>query len=162
MMIFKKVGFFSRTVDLCRQLEASGCSYLTIHARTKYERTEPIHLDELKLAIENVKQIPVVANGDLFSLEDCDKIVKETKARGVMCARGLLENPAMFAGYDKTPIQCIRDWINICLETGTTFGYFHSTLAQMLQNVLTKNERRYFNSLISSSSVIDFVNDYLV
>jgi len=29
-----------------------------------------------------------------------------------MAARGLLANPAMFAGYDATPIECVADWVS--------------------------------------------------
>ena len=148
-----------KTVDLCQKLESAGCSYLTIHARTKYERHEPIHLDQLQLVAENAQQMPVVANGDLFSLDDCKKIVQQAKVKGVMCARGLLENPALFAGYEYTPVECIRDWVDISLDYGTPFAYFHSVLSQMLQNVLIKSERRYFNTLISTSSVLDYLNE---
>jgi tRNA-dihydrouridine synthase 4 len=102
--------------------------------------------------------MPVVANGDLFSLTDCKKICEEAKVRGVMCARGLLANPAMFADYDHTPIECINDWIDICMKSGTAFHYFHQTLSQMLTNVLSKSDRRYFNTLISTSSVLDYLN----
>lgn len=28
-----------------------------------------------------------------------------------MAARGMLNNPAMFAGYDSTPLQCVTDWV---------------------------------------------------
>lgn len=31
---------------------------------------------------------------------------------GVMVARGLLNNPALFAGHDVTPVQCVRDWVS--------------------------------------------------
>jgi hypothetical protein len=31
---------------------------------------------------------------------------------GVMAARGILTNPAMYAGYDSLPLQCIQDWVN--------------------------------------------------
>ncbi len=30
-----------------------------------------------------------------------------------MVARGILHNPAMFAGYDSTPVQCVKDWVGI-------------------------------------------------
>ena len=30
---------------------------------------------------------------------------------GVMAARGILSNPAMYAGYDSTPLQCVTDWV---------------------------------------------------
>ena len=144
---------------MCRQLEAAGCSYLTVHARYKTERHDPIHVDLLKLVAECAHTMPIVSNGDLFSLQDCENIRAQTKVRGVMCARGLLENPAMFSGYATTPVQCIKDWLNICIEYGTPFGYLHQVLAQMLQGVLIKSERRYFNTLISTSSVIDYLNE---
>ena len=28
-----------------------------------------------------------------------------------MAARGILSNPAMYAGYDCTPLQCVADWV---------------------------------------------------
>ena len=144
---------------MVRQLEAAGCSYLTIHARYKTERHDPIHLDLLKLVAECANKMPIVANGDLFTMQDCKNICEQTKVKGVMCARGLLENPALFANYATTPVQCIKDWLNISLEYGTSFGYFHQVLSQMLQGVLSKSERRYFNTLISTSSVIDYLNE---
>ena len=36
---------------------------------------------------------------------------------GVMAARGMLQNPAMFAGFDDTPLSCVEDWVswqNVC------------------------------------------------
>jgi tRNA-dihydrouridine synthase 4 len=144
---------------LCRQLVSAGCSYLTIHARTKYEKHEPIHLDELILTADCVKEIPVVANGDLFTLQDCKSICDKANVRGVMCARGLLENPALFTGCETTPLECVQEWIRISLEYGTPFAYFHQMLSYMLQNVLVRSERRYFNTLISTSSVIDYLNE---
>ena len=165
---------------MVHKLESIGCSYLTVHARTKHERHEPIHIDQLKLVAECSKQMPIVtstklficllkailiyhlkkvANGDLFTLEDCKSICKQAKIRGVMCARGLLQNPALFADYNTTPIECIKDWIDLSLKSGTSFTYFHSTLTQMLQNVLSKPERRFFNSLYTTSAVIDYLNE---
>ena len=34
---------------------------------------------------------------------------------GVMAARGIMRNPAMYAGYDETPHQCIQDWVSLLL-----------------------------------------------
>ena len=31
--------------------------------------------------------------------------------QGAMAARGILANPAMFAGHEFTPEQCIVDWV---------------------------------------------------
>ena len=43
-------------------------------------------------------RVPVLANGDVRSLADATQVRDATGVDGVMCARGMLENPAMFAG----------------------------------------------------------------
>ena len=41
---------------------------------------------------------------------------------GVMAARGILNNPAMYAGYTDTPLECVKEWVSVILrETYTTF-----------------------------------------
>ena len=92
----------SRTVDLARQMEAAGASFISVHGRTREQRGEPVNLEAIK-AIRDSVRIPVVANGDIKSLEDVETTVAATGCHGVMAARGLLENPAMFAGYSETP-----------------------------------------------------------
>ena len=55
-----------------------------------------------------------------------------------MAARGLLHNPAMFAGYDVTPLRCIRDWTRIAMMTGTPFNTFHHHLIYMCEAALSR------------------------
>ncbi len=38
----------NRTVELCRRLEAAGASYVTVHGRTKDQRSEPVNLEAIK------------------------------------------------------------------------------------------------------------------
>lgn len=78
---------------------------------------------------------------------------------GVMAARGLLANPAMFAGYEETPLQCIWDWVDISIEQGTPFTCFHHHLIYMLERISSQPERKVFNSLSSTSSVIDYLQN---
>ncbi len=79
---------------------------------------------------------------------------------GVMSARGILDNPAMYAGYDHTPISCVRDWVEIALRTGMTFTLFHHHLIFMLDRVLTKPEQRVFNTLSSVPAVLDYLEEH--
>lgn len=76
---------------------------------------------------------------------------------GVMAARGLLANPAMFAGYEDTPIECIWDWVDISTELGTPFTCFHHHLIYMLERVSSQPEKKLFNSLSSTSGVVDYL-----
>lgn len=80
--------------------------------------------------------------------------------QGVMVARGLLANPAMFAGYEETPLKCIQDWVNIALEHGTPFTCFHHHLMYMMERITSKQEKKVFNVLSSTSAVLDYLNDH--
>jgi tRNA-dihydrouridine synthase 4 len=70
-----------RTVDLARQLEAAGISFLTVHGRTKSEKAEPVHLDYIKTIVDSL-DIPVIANGDVDSLEKAYSVQEITGAKG--------------------------------------------------------------------------------
>lgn len=76
-----------------------------------------------------------------------------------MVARGLLANPAMFAGYEETPLKCIWDWVDVSIEQGTPFTCFHRHLIYMLERVSSQPERKVFNSLSSTSAVIDYLQN---
>lgn len=75
-----------------------------------------------------------------------------------MAARGLLANPAMFAGYEDTPLQCIWDWVDISTELGTPFTCFHQHFIYMLERITSQPEKKVFNSLSSTSGVLDYLD----
>ncbi|KAM4590315.1 tRNA-dihydrouridine(20a/20b) synthase [NAD(P)+]-like [Fundulus diaphanus] len=147
-----------RTVDLCQKAESAGVSWITVHGRTTEERHQPVHYDAIKTIKESVS-VPVIANGDIKYLRDVESTHQLTGVDGVMAARGLLANPAMFAGYEDTPLQCIWDWVDISIEQGTPFTCFHHHLIYMLERVSSQPERKVFNSLSSTSSVIDYLQN---
>ncbi|KAL2066961.1 hypothetical protein VTL71DRAFT_1385, partial [Oculimacula yallundae] len=91
-----------QTLDFVREIEAAGVDFITVHGRMKSTRSsEPVNLEAIKLVKEHAK-VPVVANGDVFALEDVSRIVGSTGVDGVMSARGLLECPGLFASSSPT------------------------------------------------------------
>ena len=79
--------------DFCKMAEQSGAKLVTIHGRVRedYYSGEPDYK-----AIYNAKQsvnIPVIANGGIFSVEDADLMMEKTGCDGVMLARGGIANP---------------------------------------------------------------------
>jgi len=86
-----------QTLDFVRQVEDAGVDFITVHGRMRSTRSsEPVNLDAIRIVKEHAR-VPVIANGDVFSLSDVERIVQETGVDGVMSARGLLECPGLFA-----------------------------------------------------------------
>lgn len=71
----------------------AGASWITIHARTKVAGyTPPVYwkpIGEVRKALE----IPVVANGDIWTIEDFLRCREETGSIHFMLGRGALANP---------------------------------------------------------------------
>ncbi|RFU32173.1 hypothetical protein B7463_g4185, partial [Scytalidium lignicola] len=89
------------TVDLVQTLQSAnlGVDFLTIHGRTRSQpsnATNPVSLSAISI-LKSHCTVPVLSNGDVFTLEDASRHVSETGVDGVMAARGLLLNPGMFA-----------------------------------------------------------------
>lgn len=85
-------ALMSRNTDtLVKSALQAGVSHITIHGRTRHQAsTEPVDLEAIKFAVECARgEVPTVANGDLWDLEDARKM-RETGVKGVMAARGLL------------------------------------------------------------------------
>lgn len=130
----------SETLELARRVEKVGAAWLSVHGRTPQERREPVHYDAIKLIKDSIG-IPVVANGDIFTDEDAQRVVQQTGADGVMSARGLLANPALFEGHEFTPRSVVQEYVDLALKQGSTFHCFHHHLIYMLDAQLSKAGR---------------------
>ncbi|KAL0271800.1 UNVERIFIED_CONTAM: hypothetical protein PYX00_008786 [Menopon gallinae] len=158
------VSPYSDGVDLncgCpqRKIESAGATFLTVHGRTQKQKTEPVDINSLKEIACSI-QIPLILNGDVKSLDDALLMHEITKCQGVMSARGILHNPALFKGYKYTPVQCIEDWVQIALDSNLQFRTFHHHLIFMLGKVLPKVHRRKVNAMVNYPDVIYFLNQY--
>lgn len=103
-------------MDLCQQAEAAGVSWIAVHGRTAAAvvlTNYPVDYDAIKLVKDSVK-IPVIANGDVWNMDDVNRITEETGVDGIMAARGLLKNPTLFAGFDQCPFYVMKEWVR-CL-----------------------------------------------
>ena len=72
---------------------------ISVHGRTRHQTSAgtPVSLKDIRFANEIAAgAVPVVANGDVFSLADAQKTREVCKVNGVMSARGLLANPVLF------------------------------------------------------------------
>lgn len=83
-------------VEFARMAEASGASAVAVHGRTRSQmysgRADWDIIREVKAAVD----IPVVANGDVFSPKDAVHILRYTGADLAMVGRGSFGNPWIF------------------------------------------------------------------
>ena len=97
------------TADFAKRMEDAGASLITVHGRTKDKvYAGEVNYKEIALAKRAV-QIPVIANGGVFSSADADKLMDETGADGVMVARASLFNPQIFCALTGTPTESKRE-----------------------------------------------------
>lgn len=99
-----------------------------------------------------------------------------------MIANALLSNPTLFSGTNRTTLQCIQEWVDICYNStlniesydvlyqdencvrtiperppNLTFQCFHHHLVFMLEKTLTRKERQVFNNLQKFAEVLEFL-----
>ncbi|KYQ92346.1 tRNA-dihydrouridine synthase 4-like protein [Tieghemostelium lacteum] len=149
-----------KTVELVKRAEHCGISWITVHGRTHNQRSShPVNYNAIKLVKESTT-LPVFANGDVFTLQQANEIRERTGVNGVMAARGLLMNPAMYSGNDQPPLEVIKDFINLYAQFGSLSPViFHRHLMYMLYNYLNRNEKSEFNQLQTVVSIVDYLND---
>lgn len=87
-------------LDFARRMEASGASMLTLHARTRAQGYNGTARWEWIAKVKEVLSIPVIANGDIFSVEAAIECLSQTGADGVMCSRGTLGYPFLVGEID--------------------------------------------------------------
>lgn len=108
-------------LDCAQAIEQGGAEQLTVHARTKIEGYRPPAHWEWIGRINQAVCIPVIANGDVFTLADYQKIRAVSNCTDVMLGRGAIQCPDLarqIAAYNHGQVisalswQEILPWIN--------------------------------------------------
>jgi tRNA-dihydrouridine synthase B len=92
-------------VDFAKIIEANGADAITVHGRHREQfYSGKADYNIIKMVKDSVK-IPVIGNGDVFTVEDAKKLISTTNCDGIMVARGVLGNPWLI----KNLVNAIRD-----------------------------------------------------
>ena len=84
-------------VEFARLMERAGVSAVAVHGRTRVQMyAGRADWDAIRDVVSAIN-IPVIANGDVFSGEDAAHIIRYTGAAGCMIGRGSFGNPWIFA-----------------------------------------------------------------
>ncbi|KAI0266471.1 FMN-linked oxidoreductase [Gloeopeniophorella convolvens] len=104
------------TLTLASALEASGASFVALHARhpsARRRRQGAADLSVVKTLVESL-QIPVISNGNVRTWDDVLQNKKLTGASGVMVGETLLGNPYLFEGTLPDPVSVSLEYLDSC------------------------------------------------
>ncbi|MBR8835219.1 MAG: tRNA dihydrouridine synthase DusB [Stigonema ocellatum SAG 48.90 = DSM 106950] len=128
-----RIGWNDREIiilDFAKRMQDAGAKMITVHGRTRAQGYNGNARWEWIARVKEVLSIPVIANGDIFSVEAAVKCLEQTGADGVMCSRGTLGYPFLVGEIDHflktgeillppTPIQrleCAREHLQALWE----------------------------------------------
>lgn len=152
-----------------------GASWITIHGRTKMQGyTPPAYWGPIGEVIRAL-DIPVIANGEIWSLEDLERCQEETGAIHFMIGRGVLAEPglarecAAFLGLSDASegVRSCGDsperWlavldilVTVASESGASERHILSRLKQWLGYAHRREVISWFHSVKRATTIEEF------
>lgn len=119
------------TLDLVSKIATTGIRALTVHCRTPTERPrQPAHHDLLS-EIAKLCPFPVIANGDVFSHADVQRL-RSLGITSFMLARAAQWNVSVFRSEGLLPPMLVSQvYLQKAIETENPFSNTKFTLLQM-------------------------------
>ncbi|NMG10856.1 tRNA dihydrouridine synthase DusB [Brasilonema sp. UFV-L1] len=128
-----RIGWSDKEItilDFAKRMQDAGAQMITVHGRTRAQGYNGNARWEWIARVKEILSIPVIGNGDIFSVEAALKCLEQTGADGVMCSRGTLGYPFLAGEIDyflktgeklppPTPIQrleCAREHLQALYE----------------------------------------------
>lgn len=104
----------SLSLEIAKAIEEAGASELAVHGRTKVEGYKPPAYWHKIGEITDSVDIPVIANGEMWTLDDIQRAILESKTTRIMLGRGLVACPDL-ALLAKGETETALNWGQICL-----------------------------------------------
>lgn len=165
--------------------------FLTIHPRTRSTPSStPINIEALEILTSTFgDKVPILVSGDVFTLnalpfashllpesnangnqnrtEQLQSLIRIPKLAGLMSARAILANPALYAGYDACPWSAVETFMNKVAKAPLPFKLVLHHLSEMCapgmshnkNALLTKPERAAMLACSNMVDLIDFLDE---
>jgi tRNA-dihydrouridine synthase len=167
-----RVGFKDDTnfEEIITLLNEEKVDAITVHGRTREQLYKGIaNWDYIKKAVE-LSSVPIIANGDIWTCEDIDRVYEYTNCHSVMIARGAMKKPWLSKVYregltdsDEFTIGQVNLFLGEFRREMTELGYQdksvltrYKSFSRYMFDDLTDGDK-IKSSLLRSSSL----NDYL-
>ena len=93
---YKDDSTFEEVIKLMNNCGVEG---ITIHGRTRDQMYKGVASWDYFARAVKISEVPIIANGDIWTAEDIEKVFNETGAYAVMCARSAMKTPWLASEY---------------------------------------------------------------
>jgi len=106
----------SRAVECALAIAGGGATGLVVHARTKADGYRPPAYWDRIAHVREAVGIPVVANGEIWTVEDARRCLAESGCSAIMLGRGMVADPGLALairaelGWPACPADAGRAW----------------------------------------------------
>ncbi len=91
-------------VEVARIIEENGGSLVAVHGRTRQQAYHGLADWDAIAEVRQAVSIPVIANGDVRTVADIERIKQHTGCPAVMIGRAAVHNPWLFARRDRQDV----------------------------------------------------------
>lgn len=85
----------SQAIDCAKAIEHAGAMEVVVHARTKLDGYKPPAYWEWIATIKEQISIPVIANGEIWTIEEFKRCQQVSNCDDIMLGRGIVANPGL-------------------------------------------------------------------
>ena len=152
-------------IQVAKIIEDKGGRLIAVHGRTRVQAYDGQANWDAIAEIKNAVSIPVIANGDVKTVADIDRIKNHTGCDGVMIGRAAVCNPWIFSRLDRqqVPIAQVRQTIFLHLQSllefyGSPFGMimFRKFVKRYLQPYSPKKDQ--LTALLTCTDTSEFTD----
>ena len=116
-------------LEMARLAEDCGAAAIAVHPRSRAQAFRGTADWNVIAQVRAGVSIPVIGNGDVRTVEDADRMEKETGCHGVMIGRGALLNPFIFNQIVDHRSRGTYRWLEPAEIRGIILEQFHAILA---------------------------------
>ncbi|KAK5663700.1 hypothetical protein OQA88_4131 [Cercophora sp. LCS_1] len=162
--------------------------FLTIHPRTRYTPSStPINVEALETLTSTFgKQVPILVSGDVFTLstlpftsplhqpptltakdsveqQPSNSLINLPHLAGLMSARAILANPALYAGHNACPWEAVDTFLNNVVRCPLPFKLVLHHITEMVSPGMGPNKRALLNkqersALMGCGNMVDLID----
>lgn len=157
--------------DCARALEAGGASEIVVHARTRADAYRPPAYWSRVADIAAVVRTPLVANGEIWTVQDAQNCRAASGCQAIMLGRGIVTNPGLALAIGSTQpsamaaSECLS-WESLQPHLQTFWSVVRSTLERRQQAGRLKQWlnflRRHYPQAQTAYDALKAVNDVQV